>query len=86
MPDYQVNAFHGFLAPAGTPPAIVAKLERDITDVLKTPAIRQKLIDHRAFRMVERVRHCPSAAQMGQVAVREPDPQPARRIAREAPR
>ncbi len=45
VPDYQVNAFHGFLAPAGTPPAIVAKLEKDITDVLKTPAIRQKLID-----------------------------------------
>ncbi len=45
VPDYQINAFHGILAPAGTPPAIVAKLEKDITDVLKSPAIRQKLID-----------------------------------------
>ena len=45
VPDYQVNAFHGFLAPAGTPPAIIAKLEKDITDVLKTPEIRKKLID-----------------------------------------
>lgn len=45
VPDYQVNAFHGFLAPGGTPAAIVTKLEKEITDVLKTPAIRQKLID-----------------------------------------
>jgi len=33
------------LAPAGTPPAIVAKLEKDITEVLKSPAVSQKLID-----------------------------------------
>ena len=45
VPDYQINAFHGILAPAGTPPAIVAKLERDITEVLKSPAVSQKLID-----------------------------------------
>ena len=30
VPDYQINAFHGILAPAGTPPAIVARLEKDI--------------------------------------------------------
>jgi tripartite-type tricarboxylate transporter receptor subunit TctC len=45
VPDYQINAFHGILAPAGTPPAIVAKLEKDITEVLKSPAVSQKLID-----------------------------------------
>jgi tripartite-type tricarboxylate transporter receptor subunit TctC len=45
VPDYQANAFHGFLAPAGTPTASVTKLERDITDVLKTPEVRRKLID-----------------------------------------
>jgi tripartite-type tricarboxylate transporter receptor subunit TctC len=45
VPDYQINAFHGILAPAGTPPAIVAKLERDINEVLKSPAVSQKLID-----------------------------------------
>ncbi len=36
---------NGSLAPAGTPPAIVAKLEKDITEVLKSPAVSQKLID-----------------------------------------
>jgi tripartite-type tricarboxylate transporter receptor subunit TctC len=45
VPDYQINAFHGILAPSGTPPAIVARLERDITDVLKSPTVSQKLID-----------------------------------------
>ena len=45
VPDYQINAFHGILAPAGTPPTIVAKLEKDITEVLKSPAVSQKLID-----------------------------------------
>jgi tripartite-type tricarboxylate transporter receptor subunit TctC len=45
VPDYQINAFHGILAPAGTAPAVIAKLEKDITDVLKSPAVRQKLID-----------------------------------------
>ena len=45
VPDYQINAFHGILVPAGTPPTIVAKLEKDITEVLKSPAVSQKLID-----------------------------------------
>lgn len=45
VPDYQINAFHGILAPGGTPPAIVAKLEKDITEVLKSPAVSQKLVD-----------------------------------------
>ena len=30
VPYYKINAFHGFLAPAGTPPAIVAKFDRDL--------------------------------------------------------
>jgi tripartite-type tricarboxylate transporter receptor subunit TctC len=45
VPNYQINAFHGILGPAGMPPAVVAKLEKDITEVLKTPAVNKKLID-----------------------------------------
>ena len=45
VPDYQINAFHGILAPAGTPPAVIARLEKDITDVLKSPEVSKKLID-----------------------------------------
>ena len=45
VPDYQINAFHGILAPAGTPPAVIARLEKDITEVLKSPEVNKKLID-----------------------------------------
>jgi tripartite-type tricarboxylate transporter receptor subunit TctC len=45
IPDYQINAFHGILAPAGTPRAIVARLEKDITDVLRSPEVNKRLID-----------------------------------------
>jgi tripartite-type tricarboxylate transporter receptor subunit TctC len=45
IPDYQINAFHGILAPAGTPRVIVARLEKDITDVLRSPEVNKRLID-----------------------------------------
>ena len=45
MPSYQINAFHGFLAPAGTPKEIIAKLEKDINDVIKSPDVYKKLVD-----------------------------------------
>ena len=45
VPNYQINAFHGFLAPAGTPKEIVAKLEKDINDVIRSPDVSKKLID-----------------------------------------
>jgi tripartite-type tricarboxylate transporter receptor subunit TctC len=44
LPKYEINAFHGILAPAGTPAAVIARLERDITAVLKTPEVTQKLV------------------------------------------
>jgi tripartite-type tricarboxylate transporter receptor subunit TctC len=45
VPNYQINAFHGILGPAGMPPAIVARLQKDITDVLKSPEVNKRLID-----------------------------------------
>jgi len=45
IPDYQINAFHGILAPPGMPRDVVAKLEQDITAVLKEPTVNQRLID-----------------------------------------
>ncbi len=45
VPDYQINAFHGILGPSGMPAAVVARLEKDIMDVLNTPAVNRKLID-----------------------------------------
>ena len=43
VPDYKINAFHGFLAPAGTPPAIVAQLNADLNALLQQPDIRDTL-------------------------------------------
>jgi dienelactone hydrolase len=45
VPNYQINAFHGILGPAGMPPAIVARLQKDITEVLKSPDVNKRLID-----------------------------------------
>jgi tripartite-type tricarboxylate transporter receptor subunit TctC len=45
VPDYRINAFHGILGPAGMPAAVVAKLEKDVNEVLKSPEVTKKLID-----------------------------------------
>ena len=45
LPTYRINAWHGILGPARMPPALVKHLEKDITEVLNTPAVRQKLIE-----------------------------------------
>ncbi len=42
FPDFDVNAWSGLLAPAGTPPAIVETLHRDIARVLAMPDVRAK--------------------------------------------
>jgi tripartite-type tricarboxylate transporter receptor subunit TctC len=41
--DYDANSNGGFLAPAGTPKAIVAKLNAEINAALKLPDVRTKL-------------------------------------------
>ena len=41
--DYVYDAWFGLMAPAGTPKDIVAKINRDVIDILKSPAIDAKL-------------------------------------------
>ena len=43
VPKFEATAWYGFLAPAGTPPAIVAKLHDEVTKVIKLPEITQRL-------------------------------------------
>ncbi len=40
--DFDVNAWSGLMAPAGTPPAVVESLHREIARVLAMPDVREK--------------------------------------------
>lgn len=42
-PGFEAAAWYGLLAPAGTPPAIIAKLHRDFFTVLQQPDVREAL-------------------------------------------
>lgn len=41
VPGYDVSVFFGIVAPAGTPPDRIAKLNRAFVDVLATPKVKQ---------------------------------------------
>jgi tripartite-type tricarboxylate transporter receptor subunit TctC len=43
VPDYEVTAFNGVAAPAGTPPEIVAKLNAAINEGMQAPEIQERL-------------------------------------------
>ncbi len=43
VPGYVGDAWHGLLAPAGTPQAIVDKIAADTAKVLAMPEVREKL-------------------------------------------
>ncbi|HSN39878.1 MAG TPA: tripartite tricarboxylate transporter substrate binding protein [Burkholderiales bacterium] len=43
VPGYSMNTWYGAVMPAGTPPAIVAKLNAEINRILKMPDIRERL-------------------------------------------
>jgi tripartite-type tricarboxylate transporter receptor subunit TctC len=42
MPDFEVSSWNGLLAPARTPPAIVAKLHREVVRILALPDVRER--------------------------------------------
>ena len=44
VPGVVMNGFFAVVAPAGTPPDVVAKLNREIGEYLKGPDIQQKLL------------------------------------------
>ena len=43
VPGFDVTTWHGWLAPAGTPAAIVARLQGELGKFIRTPAIAEKL-------------------------------------------
>lgn len=48
LPDYAVDSWLGLFAPAGTPNAIVARVQKDVARVLKQPETRQRLVEQGA--------------------------------------
>lgn len=40
LPNYQASSWFGIVAPAGTPPAIVARLQKSVADAARTPAMQ----------------------------------------------
>jgi tripartite-type tricarboxylate transporter receptor subunit TctC len=42
LPEYHYDSWFGFMAPAGTPPAIIKKINEDIAEVLKLPDVQQR--------------------------------------------
>jgi tripartite-type tricarboxylate transporter receptor subunit TctC len=44
LPGFDISTWYGFFAPAGTPPPIVAKWNADVTKILNTPAVRDKIM------------------------------------------
>ena len=40
----EVNAWYGVFAPAATPAATVARLNREINEIIKLPDVREKLM------------------------------------------
>src|SRR5688572_16867500 len=43
LPGYEVDAWYGLLAPAATPPAAIARLNRDLTQALSSPDTKERL-------------------------------------------
>jgi tripartite-type tricarboxylate transporter receptor subunit TctC len=41
--DFEMATWYGMLAPAGTPPELVAKIQRDSARVLSDPETRERL-------------------------------------------
>lgn len=45
LPGYEASAWQGVVAPAGTPPPVVSRLNAEITRAIADAGVRQKLLD-----------------------------------------
>jgi tripartite-type tricarboxylate transporter receptor subunit TctC len=43
LPGFDITTWYGLMAPAATPPAIVAKWNAEVTKILSTPEVRERL-------------------------------------------
>ena len=45
IPDYEVDSWFALFAPAKTPPAIVARMQKEIARAIQLPDVKQKLLE-----------------------------------------
>ena len=43
-PDFEAVSWGGLLVPRGTPPSIIARIEADVLDIVRDPAVRTQLL------------------------------------------
>jgi len=48
LPDYEVDSWYAVFAPAHTPPAVVARLQKEIARVVHLPDVKQRLLEQGA--------------------------------------
>jgi tripartite-type tricarboxylate transporter receptor subunit TctC len=48
LPDYEVDSWYAMFAPAKTPAAIVARMQKDVARVVHLPEVKQKLLEQGA--------------------------------------
>ena len=41
--DVEADAWNGLIAPGGTPKAIIDKINKDVVEIIKSPAVHDKL-------------------------------------------
>ena len=44
IPDYEVDSWYAMFAPANTPPAIVARMQKEMARVIQLPDVKQQLL------------------------------------------
>ena len=44
VPGYDISAWFGLLAPAGTPASIVSKLHDELVSIVQLPEVREKML------------------------------------------
>jgi tripartite-type tricarboxylate transporter receptor subunit TctC len=49
LPGFEGSGWGGLVVPAGTPPAVVAKISADVQKLLRDPEFQQKIIDRGAI-------------------------------------
>jgi tripartite-type tricarboxylate transporter receptor subunit TctC len=48
LPDYEVDSWYAMFAPARTPPAIVARMQKEVARTVQLPDVKQKLLEQGA--------------------------------------